>query len=233
MTGSPQIGTLAETSLHAALKVWYGRPGDQFEVNVDGYVVDLVRVMDGDKWRLIEIQTGNFAAMKRKLARLLPVYPVTVVYPIAQEKWIVRETAVGNSVSRRKSPKQGRLLDVFAELVHIAPLLPHPHLQLVVLLTQQEEVWRDDGQGSWRRRGWSIVDRRLLAVTAQERFTMPAALLALLPQTLAQPFTNRELAEAMNGQMRLAQKITYTLAHCDMLAQVGKQGNAHLYRIYD
>jgi hypothetical protein len=40
---SPIIGTLMETSLHAALKEWYAQPGDRTEVPMDGYVIDLVR----------------------------------------------------------------------------------------------------------------------------------------------------------------------------------------------
>ena len=48
------IGTLNEKPLHAALKDWCARPGDQFEVFVDGFVVDIVR---GNL--LIEIQTGK------------------------------------------------------------------------------------------------------------------------------------------------------------------------------
>lgn len=225
MSSSPHIGTLAETSLHAALKGWYGRSGDQFEVSVNGYVIDIVRGTD-----LIEIQTGNFAALKNKLTRLLPDYRITVVYPVAAEKWVVRETAVGDLVGRRKSPKRGQLLDIFSELVYIPHLLAHPNLQLDVLLTQQEEIRRDDGRGSWRRQGWSIYDRRLLAVTTQETFATPAALLSLLPTALPDPFTNRDLALAINGRTRLAQKITYTLHKCDILSRVGKQGNAHLYR---
>ena len=37
------IGLLNEKPLHASLKQWYARPGDRFEVPVDGYVIDLSR----------------------------------------------------------------------------------------------------------------------------------------------------------------------------------------------
>ena len=63
------IGTLQENSLHAALKTWYAQPGDQLECKVDGYVIDLVR---GDL--LVEVQTANFSAIKRKLLKLLEIY---------------------------------------------------------------------------------------------------------------------------------------------------------------
>ena len=52
-----RIGLINEKPLHASLKQWYARPGDRFEVPVDGFVIDIVR----DNL-LIEIQTRNFAA---------------------------------------------------------------------------------------------------------------------------------------------------------------------------
>ena len=57
------LGEAAEESLHAALKKWYAQPGDAIEVPLEGFHIDLVR---GDL--LVEIQTRNFFAIKRKLA---------------------------------------------------------------------------------------------------------------------------------------------------------------------
>ena len=221
-----EIGTLAEKSLHAGIKEWYGRSTDQFEVQVDGFFIDIVR---GEQ--LIEIQTRHFGAMKRKLGRLLDNHPVLLLHPIAQEKWIVRETAVGQPISRRKSPKKGQALDLFAELMRIPHLLPHPNLVVGALLTRQEEVWRDDGQGSWRRKGWSLHDHRLLEVVGLHTFATPADLLTLLPPDLPQPFTTRHLARLGKLNLNLAQRITYTLARCDVIAQVGKEGRSNLYRV--
>jgi hypothetical protein len=65
------IGTLRETSLHAALKAWYARSGDELEASVEGYQIDLRRGA-----QLIEIQTRNFAALKRKLTQLVERHPV-------------------------------------------------------------------------------------------------------------------------------------------------------------
>ncbi|WP_420641176.1 hypothetical protein [Candidatus Leptofilum sp.] len=221
-----KIGTLAEKSLHAGIKAWYGRATDQFEVKVDGFVIDIVR---GEQ--LVEIQTRHFGAMKRKLARLLDNHPVLLLHPIAQEKWIVRETAVGQPISRRKSPKKGQLLDIFSELMRIPHLLPHPNLVVGAVLTQQEEIWRDDGQGSWRRKGWSLHDHRLLDVMGMHTFATSTDLLTLLPPDLPQPFTNKQLAKLAKIRLNMAQRITYTLARCDVVEQVGKDGRSNLYRI--
>ncbi len=221
-----EIGTLAEKSLHAGIKAWYGRSTDQFEVQLDGFIIDIVR---GEQ--LIEIQTRHFGAMKRKLSRLLEHHPVLLLHPIAQEKWIVRETAVGLPISRRKSPKKGQALDLFSELMRIPHLLPHPNLVVGALLTRQEEVWRDDGQGSWRRKGWSLHDHRLLEVIGLHTFATPADLLKLLPTDLPQPFTNKQLARLTKIPPHLAQRITYTLTRCDVVEQVGKEARSNLYRV--
>ncbi len=37
------INTMRESSLHAAVKQWYAQPGDELEVTVDGFTIDLVR----------------------------------------------------------------------------------------------------------------------------------------------------------------------------------------------
>ena len=221
---SPRIGTLGEKSLHAALKFWYAQPGDCFEVQVDDFVIDVVR---GEM--LVEIQTRNFSAMRRKLERLLPHHPVQVVHPIAREKWIVRETADGQFIQRRKSPKRGRIEEVFRELVRIPDLLMQPNLMIEVLFTQEEEIWRDDGKGSWRRKRWSIHDRRLLAVVDNAIFVNPSDYLALLPPDLPQPFTNRDLATALGLRLNLAQKMSYTLRKAGLLEVAGKRGNALLF----
>ena len=159
---SPAIGTYQEKSLHAALKDWYAAPGDLAEQPVDGYVVDLVR---GNE--LIEIQTRNFSALKRKLATLLQHHSVRLVHPIPARKWIVRLDRDGATVlSRRRSPKRGTLLDVFDELVSIPHLVAHPRFALEVLLVAVEETRQQDGRGSWRRRGWSIHDQNSSAWSA-------------------------------------------------------------------
>jgi len=219
-----QIGTLSETSLHAALKSWYGKAGDQYEVSVDGYIIDIVR---GDL--LIEIQTRHLYTLKRKLKNLLPYHPVHLVYPIPREKWIVRQSAAGALIGRRRSPKRGRVIDVFNELVRIPHLLPDAHLTIQVLLTQQEDVLRDDGQGSWRRRHWSVHDRRLLDVVERHTFGSVRDYRALLPANLPQPFTNRDLAAALQCHPGLAQKMTYTLRQIGGISLAGKQGSTLLY----
>jgi hypothetical protein len=218
------IGTLSERSLHAALKEWYSQPGDLPETRVGGYVIDLVR----DEL-LVEIQTRHCGALRRKLERLLDAHPVRLVHPIARERWIIKIDKDGVIMERRKSPGRGRVEHVFRELVSIPHLVAHPNFELEVLITREEEIRRDDGQGSWRRKGWSIVDRRLVEVLDRHLFQTPADFLALLPVDLSQPFTNRNLAEALHQRLPVAQKMTYCLTRMGALQMIGKQGKANLF----
>ena len=109
------IGTLRESSLHAALKEHLRQPGDQCEANMDGYMIDLIR----QDRTLVEIQTGSFSHIRSKLENLLQCHTVQLVYPIPENKWILRRGKDGKQLRRRKSPKHGRWIDVFSELVYI------------------------------------------------------------------------------------------------------------------
>lgn len=219
------IGTLNERPLHAALKSWYARPGDRFEAEVDGFIIDIVR--DG---LLIEIQTTSLASLKRKLPVLADHHPVRLVVPIPRQKWIVRLAEDGQSVlGRRRSPRRGQIEDIFGELVSFPRLLAHPNFFLEVLLIEEEEVRRYDGSRAWRRRGWVTHQRRLLQIVDQVRFCTPAEMGRLLPPALGEPFGTSDLAAAIARPRRLAQQMAYCLREMGEIEAAGKQGNAILY----
>ncbi len=223
MTG---IGLLNEKPLHASLKEWYAQPEDQFEVAVDGFVIDIVR-----DDLLLEIQTANFASIKSKLKNLARSHQIRLIYPIAQEKWIVKLAQdEGGGTTRRKSPKRGRLEDLFREMVSFPQMLTDPNLSLEVLLIREEEVRRYDGKRHWRRRGWVTEERRLLEVVEQRLYEEPADWSEFLPQEL-ETFTARELAEAIGIRRQLAQKMVYCLRQARVVELIGKQRRAHLYRV--
>lgn len=224
----PGIGLLNEKPLHASLKQWYAQPGDRFEVPVDGFVIDIVR-----NDLLIEIQTRNFAAINSKLCKLTRSYEVRLVYPVVQEKWIVRTATNKRGITvRRKSPKRGRLEDLFWELVSIPQLLSHPNFSLEVLMITAEEVRRYEGKRRWRRKGWVVEGRRLLNVSDRRLFGASADWLTFVPNGL-QSFTTKDLATIANTRRDLAQKMAYCLRQARMIDLIGKQGRANLYRIAD
>jgi len=222
----PKIGTLNEKPLHASLKKWIAQPGDQFEVAVDGYVIDIVR---GDL--LLEIQTGNFAAMKTKLEALVRTHRIHLIYPIAQEKWIIKQAKTeDNKEARRKSPKRGRVEDLFWELVSFPHLLLHKNFTLEVLMVQAEEVQQYDGTVNWRRKGWRIEERRLLNVAGQHIYEKPQDLLDSMPESLGKTFTAKELGKEIGIRKELAQKMVYCLRKMNAIELVGKKERANLYK---
>ena len=221
-----RIGLLNEKPLHASLKQWYLRPGDRLEVPVDGFVIDIVR-----DDLLIEIQTRNFAAINSKLRTLTRSYRVRLVYPVVQEKLIVRlARGKGGITVRRKSPKRGRLEDLFWELVSIPQLLSHPNFSFEVLMIREEEVRRYDGKRKWRRKGWVIEGRRLVDVLDRRLFGNSADWLAFVPDGL-QSFTTKDLATIADTRRDLAQKMAYCLRQAKMIEMIGRQGRANLYRV--
>ena len=142
----------------------------------------------------------------------------------------MRQSADGELIGRGKSPKRGRVEDIFYELVRIPQLIAHPDFTIEVLLTREEEILRDAGTGSWRRKRWSVHDRRLLDVVDQVTFASLTDFRALLPATLPQPFTNRELAASLHCRPSLAQKMSYTLRKIGGIAVVGKQAMPYFTR---
>lgn len=223
---SNRVGVLQESALHAALKAWYARPGDEVEVALEGFIIDLRR---GDQ--LIEIQARNFSALQRKLRQLIDRHSIRLVHPIAKEKWIVRADRRGRVLGRRKSPKRGRAESIFLELVSFPELAAHPNFTLEILMTQEEE-WKAPDRGvSWRRKGWRVKDRRLLTVMGQIVLETPADFRRFLPATLSSPFTSRDLARAMSQPVSLAQKMAYSLRKMGVLATVGKRRGAWLYEL--
>lgn len=213
------IGTLHEQQLHAGLKQWLAEPGDRLEQVVDGYHIDIQR-----KNMLVEIQTGNFYALRTKLTRLLADHQVTLVYPIPETKWIVRKTKRGRQIAKRRSPKRGRIENLFDELLYIPEIATHPNFHFCALLTQQEEIWRDDGGGSWRRKHWSVADRKLIDVIARVDFNGLDDYLALIPSSLTAPFTHRQLATALKAPVLLTTRMSYCLRKMGLLENVGKDG---------
>lgn len=218
---------MTEYSLHSEIKQWYKVPGDQLETKVDNFIIDVLR----DKL-LIEIQTRNFSAIKKKLTNLLQNNnQVKLVYPIAKLKWIVYVSRSGEFVRRRKSPKKGKLTDLFYELVHSPRLIKDKNFSLEVLLIEEEEVRCNDGRGSWRRRGVSVKDRKLITVFDRIVFEDSKDFLKFLPPELDGHFTNKVLASTLRISVTLAQRITYCLRKMGAISIAGKKRNQLLFQV--
>jgi hypothetical protein len=225
LSGVNSIGTLHESTLHSNLKQWYKKPGDRLEVPIDNFIIDILR-----DDLLIEIQTKNFSAIRKKLKNLIEKHRVLLIHPIVKDKWICSIDNHSNEVIRKRlSPTHRSYLDIFEELVRIPDLVANPNLTIELVLVQIEELRVNYGRGSWRRKGWSVQDRRLLNVLERKVFYSPIDFLMLKPSKLKTPFTNAELANTLQKSLRLAQKMSYCLRKMGIFKVTGKSGRSLLF----
>ena len=195
------IGVLREGPLHAAVKGLLAEPGDRLEVPVGRFVIDLVRA-DGE---LVEVQTGGFGALGRKLDALLDDHRIRVVHPVAAERRIVRLDEHGEVLGARRSPKRVTAVAVFDELVAFPSLLSHPNLTIEVLLCREDHV-RAPAPVRGRRFMRDPGERRLIAVL--ERI---------------------ELAARLRCSTQLAQRTLYCLRAIGIVEPAGRRGRAPLH----
>ena len=217
-----------ETTLHRQLKERYATDGALVEQRLGRYRIDVLQPN-----QLVEIQLAPLAAIRDKIAALLKKHRVLVVKPIIARKHLVKLRRAGGRVSsRRRSPKQGTLLDVFEELVHFTRVFPHRRLTLEVILVEIEE-WRYPGHGRrrWRRdNDHQVEDQRLLEVHGVQAFRTAADLCRLLPPSLPQPFHTGHLADQLGVARWIAQRMAYCLRETGAVRSVGKQRGAWLYQ---
>jgi hypothetical protein len=108
---------MREGPLHAAVKAMLAAPGDRVEVPVGRFVIDLVRA-DGE---LVEVQTGGFGALGKKLDALLDelvAFPSLLSHPnLTIEVLLLREDHIRRpqpvmTRGRTRDPGERRLVEV-------------------------------------------------------------------------------------------------------------------------
>lgn len=225
-----------ETSLHRELKQRYAVDDARVEVRHGAYRIDVVRTDGKHGDELIEIQHGSLAAIRDKVRQLLRTQRVRIVKPIVAAKLLVKRSRKGGPiVERRRSPKQGALLDVFDELVYFTKVFPHPRLTLEVVLVEIEE-WRYPGHGRrrrYRKSDFVVEDQKLCAVQDAYCLSSAADLRALIPPGLPSPFHTGQLAQILGSPRWIAQRVAYCLRETGAARLTGKQGNALLYEFAD
>ena len=220
------IGTLNEGPLHAALKRHYLRNGGQSEVAISEFVADVVK--DG---AVYEIQTGSFSGLSRKLVALCQQYPVTLVHPIAQVKTIVKVAGDEETViSKRQSPKKGKMMDVLSELVYIPTVLVENNFSLEVLLTEENELRIYDPKKVRRRGGWRVLERRMISIMDSLTIRSARDLYEFFLEPLTEPFTTKDIELAMGSSSKIARQMAYVLRHSGSIEMVGKSGRFLEYR---
>ena len=225
-TARSDIGVLNEGALHRALKAHYLQGHGEAEVPLGNHVADVIR--DGV---IYEIQTSSFSGLRSKMQALVEQRPVVLVHPIAGSKTLLQlREGLEGEVTRRRSPKHGRLTDILGQLVYLPELLSHHNFSVEAVLIDEEELREFDpkarrGRGGWRRRG-----RHLVSIRDTLRITGAADIWRLLSKEPEQPFTTADLAKCLGRSKGLAQQMAYCLRQMEHIEVCGKQGNALLYQ---
>lgn len=220
------IGRLQEKELHATLKFFLDPDERHHEVRLpEGPVAD---IFDGE--RVIEIQTGNFSALRPKLIRLLERYPTTVVCPIVRHKtvcWV--DPGTGERTAPRRSPKTGAFWDMAPQLIYILEQLFHPRLTLQIQLIDVDEYRLLDGWGNGGKRGAHRMERIPTALGPMAEIKLPDDLRIFLPDDLPRPFTAAQYGRRVKMNGRKLSAAIRLLQHAGVIVRAGSDGKRYLY----
>lgn len=128
------IGTKNEKTVHQFLKYYICEDPTFHEIKINNHIVDILK----DN-HVFEIQTQGFDKMRKKLEHLLPIYHVTIVYPIMIDKTIFKINEEGILLRQRKSPKKPSILSIGFELYKIKDFLLHQNLSFKIVLIKGDE----------------------------------------------------------------------------------------------
>ena len=219
------IGTLAEKTMHNVLKNYYSGSADYQEIPINEFVADIY--MDG---HIIEIQTGNFNKLRRKLDSFLPEYKVTIVYPLASVRNLIYiDNETGRLSDKRKSPKKDNYFTAFKELYKIKMYLNHPNLSLKLVKLEVDDYKIEKGKGKRRRyEKYDIVPRELIE---ELDITRPEDFIQLIPMDLEERFTAKDFSKAIKVNSSYGGVILNVFYYLGIVERVGKSGNSYIYEV--
>ena len=221
------IGTLSEKTVHAILKLYYAPDEDMHEIPIENYVADIYTGKE-----IIEIQTRQFNRMREKLTAFLKLYPVTIVYPIPRDKWVIWIDEDSGELSKpRKSPAKGNVYQAFLELYKIKMFLKDPNLHFKFVLLDMEEYRLLNGWSRDRKKGSCRYDRIPSRFVEEVCVDGLRDYMQFIPYDLQEPFTSQEFAKAVHINKSLAQTVLNILTYVECVERVGKKGNNILYAV--
>jgi len=223
------IGTLGEKTLHAVLKNYFEENENNHEVKIGSYVSDIKNDAG-----IIEIQTGNFNKLRKKLEIFLETENVTLVYPIAKIKWLLWiDEETGEVTKKRKSPKQGRIHDIFYELYKIKAYLENPKLKICIVMLELHEYRYLNGWSEDKKKGSHRCDRIPIDILDEIYIDSIQAYEKFLPESakLKIPFTSKDYKAYTGLSMSSSQTALNILNFLGVINKVTKCGNAFLYDI--
>jgi len=191
--GAYGFGTLAEKRLHAVIKKYLCDDEALHEVGVAGtrFVSD---IRQGNE--IIEVQTGAFYPMKKKIAYYMEHTDctVTVVHPIAKLRWLSWVEPGSMEIAPRRRVAGERAEQLLPELYCLSEHLGNPRLRFRLLLLEVHDFRLLNGRSRDRKKGSNRYERLPLSLLEEIDFNEPSDFSIFLPEALPAHFTVKELS---------------------------------------
>jgi hypothetical protein len=209
MDNSIGIGTLNERSVHAYLKHHFEPNPDSQEIKIGGFVADIV----GENG-IIEIQTGSFGYLKKKLKAFLEAGHVTVVYPV-----IAVNTIINTDTGRKyKSPRKKTIYNFLPQAYNIREFLADERLHFILVLMAVSQ----------EKSGKTKKDRKPEKIISE----IPLERLSdwhIFTDELPESFTQKEFENLTKVYGRDGWGSLQTLISVGLVSQTHKEGNTKIY----
>ena len=194
VSGQAGIGTLAEKRLHAVIKRFLAADERYQEVGIPDtrYVAD-VRIGN----HIFEVQTGDFAPMRDKIAYYLEHTDcaVTVVHPIPVKKWISWIDPKSGEISERARAPKKKPCDLLPQLYALLPMLGNPRLRFRLLLIEAHDFRMLSTRSKKPKSRAKKYERIPLSLIGIMDFDEAADFRALIPPDLPAHFTVKEFSK--------------------------------------
>ncbi len=221
------IGTLNESTVHAALKNYYEPHTENHEQTVGGFVADIV----GENG-VIEIQTTKFSGLAKKLPAFLSCARVKIVYPVYTTKTMVAmNLETGEVERRRKSPTHDAPSKAFRDLFPIAEFLSNPALSIEIVSLEIDEIrvpseqLGKDPRKNGRHAVYDRVPTKLLGII---EIYKPHDWVKMIPSIYEEEFSTIDVKKSIDSAHTSAALGVLTKA--GIIERTGKKDRYNTYR---
>lgn len=222
-----KIGNLREKALHAVLKYYFEPDAKNHEVKIGNFYADAI-----SNGKIIEIQTKNFYALRKKLDFMVISYKVTLVHPIAEHKkicWV--DPSNGSVISSRKVSKKGRIYDILNELYAIKEYVGSENFTLCIMLVDVDEYRLLDGYGKDKKMRATKYERVPTSINSEFFLSEKRDYYMLIPPELGERFTASEFNRAIRMRGIAASCALKFLIYIGTVRLAGKEGRQNIYEV--
>lgn len=226
------IGIQKEKILHKTLKYFVCDDETKHEIKIkkSGKGLLYADVYDGEM--IYEIQTRGFNKLRDKLSEFLNEYKVTIVHPVAYKKTIYKIQETGEITGPVKSPKTGKVYDVFKELYKIKFFLNNPNLNLKIILLDMDEYRYVVDKKHSRSSGYVREKQIPKSIYKIYDFKSKNDYLTLLKElNLEEEFTSLDFKKAAKVNKNISSLTLNILTYIEVVERIGKKGNSYIYKL--